>query len=76
MKARQLLASASYGPQQLAAIYQAFDEAWEALAADIGSDPAEIETARLKLANIILSLAGTGNTDPETLKSTALRLLS
>jgi hypothetical protein len=76
MKARQLIASASYGPQQLNAIYQAFDEAWAAIAADVGPDPAAIETTRLKLANIILRLAGAGNNDPAALKNAALRLLS
>jgi hypothetical protein len=76
MKARQLIANSSYGPQQLNVIYRAFDEAWQAVAAAVGPDPAATETARLKLANIILSLAAAGNDDPEALKNAALRLLS
>lgn len=76
MRARQLIANASYGPQELNVIFQAFDEAWAAVAADVGSDPAAIEITRLKLANIILSLAVTGGNDPVALKNAALRLLS
>lgn len=76
MKARQLISSASYGPEQLKALFEAFDRAWEAIAADVGDNPASIEANRLRLANTILSLAGDGNLDPMRLKIAALQLLS
>lgn len=76
MKARQLIASASYGPEQLKALFEAFDQAWEVMAAEVGEDPAAIEVARLRLANTILGLAGSGELDPVQLKNAALRLLS
>jgi hypothetical protein len=76
MKARQLISSASYGPDQLKVLFEAFDQAWEAMAADVGEDPAAIEVARLRLANTILALAGKGDLDPAQLKNAALQLLS
>jgi hypothetical protein len=76
MKARQLISSASYGPDQLKLLFEAFDQAWEAMAVDAGEDSAAIEVARLRLANTILALAGKGNLDPAQLKNAALKLLS
>jgi hypothetical protein len=76
MKARQLIGSASYGPDQLKVLFEAFDQAWEAMAVDVEDDPAAIEAARLKLANTILALAGKGDLDPAQLKNAALQLLS
>jgi hypothetical protein len=77
MKARQLIGSASYGPDQLRVLFEAFDQAWDAIAAGVGDDPSAIEAARLKLANLILSLARDGDLeDPGQLKDAALRLLS
>jgi hypothetical protein len=75
MRARRLIGSASYGPDQLRAMFAAFDGAWEVIAADIGDDPAAIESTRVKLAKLILSLASDDNLEPERLKDTALRLL-
>ena len=57
MKARQLLDGASYGPEALKAIGQAFDEAWVTIAGNFGDDPLDIEKARLRLANALLSIA-------------------
>jgi hypothetical protein len=77
MKARQLIGSASYGPDQLRVLFEAFDQAWNAIAAGVGNDPSAIEATRLKLANLILSLARDGDLkDPGRLKDTAIRLLS
>ncbi len=76
MKARELFSGASYAPDQLRVIFEAFDQAWAAIAADIGDDPAAVEVARLRLANLILSLAHDGSLDnAERLKDAALRLL-
>ena len=56
MKARKLIGGASLGPEALKVIGQAFDEAWADIAANFGNDPREIEAARLRLANTVLSL--------------------
>jgi len=76
MKARQLIGNASFGPDQLRVLFEAFDQAWDTIAADVGDDPGAIEVARLKLANILLSLAGQGDNDAAWLKSTALQILT
>jgi hypothetical protein len=51
VKARQLIDGASYGPDALKVIGQAFDEAWLAIAGNFGSD--SIEVARLRLYHLI-----------------------
>ena len=56
MKARELIRNASYGPEHLKALFTAFDQAWESMAGDVGTNPLAVEAARLKLAGIILSL--------------------
>jgi hypothetical protein len=71
MKAPHLIDSASYGPDALKAIGQAFDEAWREIAGNFGSDPVEIEAARLKLANAVLSVAAEDSRDAEALKNGA-----
>jgi hypothetical protein len=56
MKARILIESASLGPDDLATAFKAFDGAWAEIAARYRSTDA-IETARMRLATLILSLA-------------------
>ena len=41
MKARQLIDGATYGPDALKVIGQAFDEAWRDIAGNFGDDPSE-----------------------------------
>jgi hypothetical protein len=74
MKARELIRNASYGPDRLNVLFTAFDRAWEAIAGDVGTDPLSVEAARLKLANIILSLAGEAR-DADWLKNAALQIM-
>jgi hypothetical protein len=50
MKGRQLIDGAAFGPETLKVVGQAFDEAWTEIAGNFGSNPSEIEAARLKLA--------------------------
>lgn len=57
MKARNLLGGASYGPEKLKDIYQAFDEAWAAIKPLVDDTPLAHEAARIKLANLILGVA-------------------
>ena len=65
----------SFGPEVLKAIAQAFDEAWDSIAGNFGSEARASETARSKLANALLEAARDGNRDPETLKAAALERL-
>jgi len=74
MKARQLIGKASYGPDELNVLFQAFDEAWEVVAPSVSGRAAAIESARLKLADIILGLAREGGRDAEQMKDAAIRI--
>jgi hypothetical protein len=76
MKARELVESGSFGPDTLKAAYQAFDEAWQSVAAHFGSDPAEIEAARMRLANAILAVSKDDSRDPSEIKTAALAILA
>jgi hypothetical protein len=75
MKARRLVASGSYGPDQLKALGKAFDDAWGRLAPNVSSRPKAIEAARLKLAEIVLGLAKQGNFDPQWLADAAVQVV-
>jgi hypothetical protein len=57
LRARRLIYGASFGPDTLKAIGQAFDKAWAQIAGNFGNDPSDIERARLRLANAMLSVA-------------------
>jgi hypothetical protein len=78
LKARALIsgAGASYGPDALNVIGQAFDEAWAQIASHFGSDPTVIESARLSLANAILAAATNASRDVEALKNEALKTMA
>jgi hypothetical protein len=76
MKAKQMIEGASYGPEALKVISQAFDDAWVDIAANFGDNPAAIEAARLKLAHVILSLATPQSADAATLKRAALAAMA
>ena len=75
MKARALIANASFGPAHLKVIGKAFDDAWEQVAPSVSTGAAVIEAARLRLANIILNLAKDGPRDAAQLTDTAVRLM-
>jgi hypothetical protein len=76
MKARKLIDGASFGPDALKAIGKAFDDAWLEIAVNFGTDPLQIETARLKLAEAILSVANEDSRDAGALKRAALQRLA
>ena len=76
MKARQLIDGASYGPETLKAMGQAFDEAWQSIAGNFGNDPQDIERARLRLASALLSVAAEDSRDVEALKRGALQAMA
>jgi hypothetical protein len=75
MKARRLIANASYSPDQLTALGKAFDHAWGRISPNVSSRPTAIEASRLKLAEIILSLARQGRFDPQWLADTAVQAM-
>lgn len=69
--ARQLLGGSAYGPEHLKTIGQAFDQAWQAIAPLVESNVLAQEAARLKLANMILSVASSEKLDPIRAKGAA-----
>ena len=75
MKAGQLIADATFDPDQLKAIRKAFDDAWERIAPDVSSRADALEASRLRLASIVLSIAKRGILEPKQLTDEALRLM-
>jgi hypothetical protein len=75
MKASQLIADATFDPDQLKAIRKAFDDAWAQIAPQVSKRPEAIEAGRLKLASIVLSIAKRGTLDPKALTDEALKLM-
>ena len=73
MKAHRLVNSASYDPDQVKALGQAFDAAWAHVGPSVSSRAHAIEAARLKLANIVLGFAKAGNFDPQLLADAAVK---
>ena len=76
MKARQLIDGASFGPEALKAIGQAFDKAWLEIAGNFGDEPGDIERARYRLATALLSVANEDSRDVEVLKQAALERMA
>ena len=73
MKARRLINGASLGPATLKAMGEAFDQAWTEVGRNFSSMPVEIEAARLRLAEAMLSVATEDSTDVAALKARALQ---
>jgi hypothetical protein len=76
MKARGVIDAASYGPEAVKALGQAFDEAWQSIEGNFGGDRRDIERARLRLANAVLSVANEDSRDVEALKRGALQAMA
>jgi hypothetical protein len=76
MKARQLIDGAAFGPDALKVVCEAFDEAWRTIAGNFGDDPRDIEVARVKLANAVLSMASEDSRDAYALKNGALQAMA
>jgi len=72
MRARRLLDGASFGPEAMKAIGQAFDAAWKQIEGNFGSEHHVIEEARYRLANAILAAASDDSRNVEALKRGAL----
>ena len=75
LEAKRLIGQATYGPEILSVLFQAFDEAWATLEPTCGQNPLAIRATRLKLANAVLSLARQDVRDASTIRDGALRLL-
>jgi hypothetical protein len=76
MRARRLIDGASFGPETIKAMGQAFDQAWAEIAAKVGTLPVAVENARLKLAEAMLSVATEDSTDVAALKAGALHAMT
>ena len=76
MKAEQMISGASYGPEALRAVGQAFDEAWIQIAGNFGDEPGDIEKARLRLARALLSIAHEDSRDVGVLTKAALERIA
>ena len=70
---RSLLENASYGPDTLKLLGQAFDEAWQEIAGNYGD--AMVDDRRNRLALAILRIADTGERDVARLKDAALQAM-
>jgi hypothetical protein len=75
MRARRLIDGASFGPDTLKVVGRAFDEAWAEIAGRVGTLPIDVESARLRLAEAMLSVAMEGSTDVAALKAGALQAM-
>jgi hypothetical protein len=75
MKARELISNASYGPDQLKVLGKAFDDAWGQIAPHVSGKPSGVEAARLKLAQIVMSLAKDGLLDAQQLTDAAVEAM-
>jgi hypothetical protein len=67
-----LIDNASFGPEVLKAIGEAFDAAWTEIADNYSDVVAEREAGRVKLATALLEVAAEDGRDPRALKSAAL----
>jgi hypothetical protein len=76
VKARQLIDGAVFGPDALKVICQAYDDAWRTIEGNFGDDPRDVEMARLKPANAVLSVASENGRDMEALKNGALQAMA
>lgn len=64
-----------FGPEDLAIIYGAFDEAWESVKVNHTGDLQTTEVARHRLANAVMSAYRNGVTDREALKAAGIVMM-
>ena len=58
-KPRRQIDGAAFGPETVKALGHAFDQAWAEIAGNFGTSPIQIENARLRLAEAMLSMGRT-----------------
>jgi hypothetical protein len=73
---QRLFDGASFGPEVLKALTQAFDEAWLDIEGNFGDETDVVEVARLRLATSLLSVASEESRDVKTLKDAALQVMA
>jgi hypothetical protein len=73
MNARQLIDGASFGPETVKAMGEAFDQAWAEIAGNFGDNPTQIESARSRLADAVISVT---TDDIAALKNGALQAMA
>jgi hypothetical protein len=76
MKARRVIEGASYGPDALKVIGEAFDAAWSEIAHHFQGEPGQIEVARERLAHAVLAVADCSSRDTIALKRLALKVMT
>jgi hypothetical protein len=76
MKARKRIDGASYAPEVVHALGEAFEQAWKEIAGNFGNDPSRIDAARMRLADAILSVAPETSTNVKALKTGALEAMA
>ena len=76
MRARQLIDGAAFGPEALKAIGEAFDAAWAEIEGNFGNVPVDVDNARYRLANALLSVASEDSRDVQVLKRAALQRMA
>ena len=69
------IGGAAYGSEAVRAMGQAFDLAWVEIAGNFGAGLLEIEAARLRLAEAVLSVAAEGSTDVAAIKADAVHAM-
>jgi len=75
MGARLLIARASFGPDTIKAMGEAFDQAWAEIAFHFEGDPLVRDSARQSLAEAVLGAAGDSIPDVQGLKEASLRAM-
>ena len=75
MRARAMLGSAVFDPEQLKKVGKAFDDAWEVVVPQVSKRSEVIEAARLKLAEIIIGLARNDTMDAQTMAEAAAQMM-
>lgn len=75
-RAHQLIDGASFGPDALKAIGEAFDAAWAEIAGNFGDAPEDVEKARQRLAKAMLSVASEDSRDVGVLRRAALQRMA
>ena len=78
MKARELIkgSGATYGPETLKMIGQAYDDAWSEIASHFTRNGLQAQSVRLRLAHAVLAVAREDSRDPVELKNAALQIIA
>ena len=74
MKARGMIGGASFKPEVLKVLYQAFDEAWAEIRREYEGDQLRVDGARMNLAHALLAVASEDSHDAEHVKKLALQV--